>query len=173
MSFNHQFVQHAGTIVRKYTKTTNRAITGFRLDPSRLENRIDWLLASPESAFDVTWNDGEEVKLVRKSFTYEDEVLELYSDAEVRAFERWNAGLLARGILKEYDGSVPEIDTTNFMTDGQISEIAAIKNINALRKKLATITSVETINRILTAAEQLDRSYSMIKAIQERKKELQ
>jgi len=174
MSFNHQFVQHADKIIKKYAKTTNKAITGYRLDPNRLENKIDWLLSSPEEAFDVIWEGkGDDVQIVRKSFAYEDEVLELYSQAELDTFKRWNRGLLERGILKEYDGNVPEVDTSNLFTDAQIAEIASTKNILALRKKLSAITSMESINRILAAAESLDRPMSIAKAIQERKRELQ
>lgn len=173
MSKNHQYVQLADKAIKKYVKTVNQAVTGYRLDPTRLENRIDWLLSTPEGYFDVIWNDGEEVKLVRKNFSYDDEVLELYSQIEVDVFLRSNRGLVERGILVEYIGDVPELDTTNMLTDAQIAEVAATKNILSLRKKLSEISSAETINRILEAAEKLDRPMSVAKAIQDRKRELQ
>lgn len=174
MSINHQFVQHSEKTVKKYVRTTNKAVTGFRLDPNRLENRIDWLLASPDNAFEVIWIDGEEVKVIRKPgmFEYEDEVLELYSQPEVDVFKRLNRGLLERGILVEYEGELPQLDMSKVFTDVNIAEIAATKNILSLRKKLQDITNVETINRILAAAEKLDRPMSVAKAIQDRKREL-
>ena len=173
MSYNHQFVQLADKVVKRYIKTTNKAITGFRSDPNRPENKIDWLLSSPNDSFEVVWNDGEDVQIIRKNFTYDDEVLELYDLTEIVSFSRWNRGLLEHGILVEYEQPAPEIDTSNMLTDAEVNDIAATKNILALRKRLSTITSKEGIDRILTAAEKLDRPISVAKAIQDRKRELQ
>lgn len=172
MSHNHQYIQLSEKIVARYTKTIPGIITGYRSDPFRPENRIDWLLKTPETNFLFVPDERGVTKLVRKDFSYDDEVIELYSTDEVKLFQRWNKGLLESGVLVLYEDKAPDIDTTNILTDTQVTEIAATKQLLALRKKIAALTSIHSLQRIEKAAEELDRPFSIIKAIQERIHEL-
>lgn len=172
MSHNHQFIQFEDKIVRRYAKTINSPLSGYRLDPNRPENRIDWLLASPNKLFEVIWEDGEAPKIIKKGFSYDDEVIELYSDQEVRLFERFNKAAIESGALKLYDNSAPAIDTTNFMSDAEIDAVATTKQVLAIRKKLSIVTSIQTLQRILDAVERHDRPMSIARAVQERMHEL-
>lgn len=172
MSQNHQFIAFDSQIVKRYAKTITGILTGYRLDPNRPENRIDWLLSSPNKYFQVVWEDGKEPKIIRTGFSYDDEVIELYSDTEVRLFERLNRAAIENGALKLYYDGAPDIDTTNFMSDDEVETIAMIKQIPAIKKKIAGIYSELTLKRILAAVEQHDRPMSVAKAIQARIDEL-
>lgn len=172
MSHNHQFIAFDSQIVKRYAKTTVGILTGYRLDPYRPENRLDWLLASKNSSFQVVWEDGQQPKTIRTGFNYEDEVIELYSDIEVRLFERLNKNAIESGALKLYTESAPAVDMSNLLTDDQIEAIATIKQIPSIRKKIAGINSPITLKRILEAVEKHDRPMSVAKAIQSRINEL-
>lgn len=173
MSVNHQFIQHEEKIVKRYTKTVPHMVTGKRLDPNRPENQLTWLLQSPDKNFSLHWSETEAPKLTRIAFTYGDEVIELYSDVEVRLFERLNSTLIEQGVLKIYDQSAPLVDTTNLLTDAEVTAIAATKQLPALKKRIATITSIHTLRRILEAIETLDRPMSVARTLQNRIKELE
>src|SRR5688572_9970752 len=136
MSHNHQFIEYDTKIVRKYAKTTVVMLTGFRLDPKRPENRIDWLLSSPSTSFTQTWSDGEKPVLQRSSFKYEDEVIELYSEAEIRLFERWNKRIIEDGLLRLYDEAAPDTSTINLVSDEELERVAQVKQLTALKKKV-------------------------------------
>lgn len=172
MSHNHQFIAFDDKIVKRYAKTTINILTGYRLDPYRPENRIDWLLSSPNKLFEVVWEDGKEPITLRTGFSYEDEVIELYSDVEVKLFERLNRAAIENGALKIYTDSAPDIDTTNFMTDSEVEEIAVTKQLSSIKKKVADIYSILTLKRILASVEKHDRPMSIAKAIQDRINEL-
>lgn len=171
MSYNHQFVELEERVVKRYAKTNNSILTGYRLDPYRPENRITWLLSSPNNLFKVIWEDGQPPKLIRTGFSY-DEVIELYSDAEVRLFERLNRAAIESGALKVHNSPAPAVDTTNLMTDEEIDAIAKTKQLPSITKKISTITSVYTLQRILEAVQKYDRPFSIIKAVEKRINEL-
>lgn len=172
MSHNHQFIAFEDKIVKRYAKTSNSILTGYRLDPNRPENRMDWLLTSPTKLFSVIWEDGKQPTLIRTGFSYDDEVIELYSDVEVRLFERLNRATIESGALKVYTDTAPGIDMTNLLTDDEVEAIATTKQIPSIRKKIAAINSPLTLQRILEAVEKHDRPMSVAKAIQSRINEL-
>ena len=166
MSINHQYIQYTDQVKKRYVKTVPYMVSGLRLDPSDTSHRIDFLLSTPESRFDF---DKKELK---GDFVYDDDVLELYSDVEVRLFERLNKPLIENGLLKEYIGSPEGVSTDNFLSDEDVEEIVRIKLPNTLRKRISSITSSISINRCLIRAKELGRSYSIIKILQERLAEL-
>jgi hypothetical protein len=174
MSVNHQFIQHEDTIVKRYTKTINSMVSGRRLDPNRPENEMVWLLRSPDGNFRVIWTgEGDQPRCERIAFSYDDEVVELYSEKEVRLFERQNRKLIESGVLKEYSEISPAIDTTNLLKDEEVEAIATTKQPLSFKKKVSTITSIYTLDRILVAVQAHDRPFSFVKTVQERIKELQ
>ncbi len=172
MSQNHQFIAFEDKIVKRYRKTTINILTGYRLDPYRPENRIDWLLSSPNKLFQVVWEDGQQPKTVRTNTSYEDEVIELYSDVEVRLFERLNRSAIENGMLVVYEESAPVVETENALTDAEVEQVATIKQLPSLKKKVSAINSVITLKRILEAVEKHDRPMSVAKTIQGRINEL-
>jgi len=172
MSKNHQYIEFEDRIIKRYEKTVPSVLTGLRLDPHRPENRIDWLLVSPTSSFKQTWTDGEKPTLDRVAFSYADEVVELYSDVEVRLFERLNKAAIEAGLLIPYEGEAPAINTDNALIDTNVFSVASIKQVTALKKRINDITSIITLNRVLEAAKDLDRPISIIKAIESRINEL-
>lgn len=168
-SSNNQYIQFEDKVVKRYTKTIPGMLTGRRLDPHRPENTIDWLLHTPETNFRfITNQETRKTELIRQSFDYGAEVIELYSDIEVRLFERLNKSAIESGMLVVYNDTAPELDTSNMLTDNEVAEIASIKQLLALKKRLSQLTSVHSLNRIARAAEELDRPVSVIKAIKER-----
>lgn len=173
MSINHQFIQHDDKIVKRYTKTVNGMVSGRRLDPNNPANQMTWLLQSPDGNFKVLWQGtGDEPRCERIAFSYDLEVVELYSDVEVRLFERQNRALIERGVLKEYSEISPAIDTTNLLSDEEVTEFATIKQPLAFKKKISTITSVHTLRRILESVEKRDRPMSFANTVHDRIKEL-
>lgn len=172
MSKNHQVIEFEGKVVKRYAKTTNSVLTGWRLDPHRPENRMDWMLSSPHRLFTVVWDDGQAPHIARTDFSYEDEVIELYSEQEVRLFERLNRNSIESGALKVYREPAPAIDTTNLMTDEEIEAVAVLKQLTAIKSRIAKINSRITLQRILEAVEKHDRPMSVAKAIQGRIHEL-
>jgi hypothetical protein len=167
-SFNHQFIQFSDKVIARYTKTTVGMLTGKRLDPHRPENTIDWLLHTPEANFLFIKRDDGKTELIRQHHTYEDEVIEIYSEAEKALFERLNRGNIQTGVLIVYEGVGPENDLSNVLSESQIREIAATKQLPALRKKIQDITSIHSLERILQAAKDLDRPNSIVVTIQEK-----
>lgn len=171
-SYNHQFIQFEDKIVKRYTKTIPGMLTGRRLDPHRPENTVEFLLHTPETNFNFVQTPENKIDLVRKSFSYLDEVVELYSTQEVTLFQRMNRVSIENGVLVEYNDVAPDIDTTNMLTDSEVTEIAKTKQLLSINKKLSDLSSIHSLGRILQAANELDRPISIIKAIQSRIDEL-
>ena len=171
-SKNHQFVEFEGNVVARYVKTMPQMLTGYRIDPHHTDQRIDWLLASPDNHFRVIWIDGQQPRLERETFSYDDEVIELYSEVEKRAFERLNRPALEAGLLAVYTETAPVLDTVNILSDIEIDKIAAIKQLSAFKKRVGVITSIPSLNRIRDAVERNDRPVSILRAVSERIHEL-
>jgi hypothetical protein len=172
-SKNHQYVELSEQVVKRYVRTTLEPITGQRTDPLNPTIRVDWLLATPDKNYTYIPYTPEHTTQVRQdAFTYEDEVLELYSPAEVRVFQQLNRSLIEAGKLKEYTDVAPVIDTSNALTDIQVIKLASIKQLPAFRKELTAITSPQTLERVKAMAEALDRPTSIVKAVETRMEEI-
>lgn len=168
MSVNHQYVQFYDKVVKRYKKTTPGAITGRRLNPANPNEELSFILTSDKNSYKVDWVDGEKPVLSNVGFNYDTEVLELYSDTEVNYFQRMNRNALMQGLFVEYTQPTPEVELQNALDDESITEIAALKQTTALRKRLQEITSIHTLNRIHDAARRLNRPMSIIDVIQDR-----
>jgi hypothetical protein len=175
-SRNHQYMQFSDQVKRRYVKTRIEPITGWRLNPENAVNpneRIDFLLATPDSNVNVTpYGEGQATKVEQTGFTYEAEVLELYSDNEIRSFERMNRLLIENGLLVEYSETAPEVDRVNALSDIEIRKIARLKTKDAFTRRVAGITSTHTLNTLLEAVEDADAPMSYAKIIKERVNEL-
>lgn len=167
MSHNHQYIEHSGNIKKRYVKTVPFMISGTRINPNGItpNERVDFLLKTEEPQFDF---DKKKIN----GFNYSDDVLELYSDLEVRLFERLNKETIEAGYLKEFIGDTDSVDTSNLLKDEEIDELVKIKLPNVLKGKLKHITSAVTIERCLDRAKELDRSYKIIATIEDRLAEL-
>lgn len=165
-SKNHQFIAFQDHVVARYVKVGLNSITGWRLDPYDSRKRIDFFLSTPEKNFDFT------TKMVT-GFTYDDEVLELYSEEEHKAFQRYNRLAIESGIFKPYLGEAEKLDDTNLLDDTQIEEIAKIPNLKALEKRLRDLTSVVTLDRILEMMQELGRKDSFRHLVMTRKQEVE
>jgi len=172
-SKNHQFVELADRVYKRYVRTTVEPITGIRQDPLNPTVRIEFILATPDENYDYTPYTKDHTTIVtQKVFTYFEEVLETYDPNEDRVFQQLNRLQLQAGKLKEYTEAAPEINTANMLTDIQVIKLASIKQLPALRKELTTITSPQTLERVKAMAEALDRPTSVVKSIQDRMDEL-
>lgn len=176
-SFNHQFLEFSDEVKKRYIKRGIGALTGYRLNPRNAVNpneRIDFLLATPETSLDITpYGDGEPTKHRQVGFSYEDEVLELYTDMEVRSFERMNRLLIENGLLVEYNGTATEVSKANLLSDVELTKIASMKTVAALKKRIATITSVDMLQTILDKMQEIDTvTMAHIRAVKERINEL-
>jgi hypothetical protein len=176
-SENHQYIEFSDQVLKRYVKTRLEPITGFRLNPRNSVNpneRISFLLATPEDNVQYTpYGDGNQTQLKQTAFTYEDEVLELYTETEVRAFERMNRLLIENGLLAEYSDTSPEVDKTNAISDAELRKIALTKTTALFQEKVSKITSVHILNALLDLMETLDNiNYTHIKLVRSRLNEL-
>lgn len=165
MSKNHQFLEFSENVVKRYAKTVPYVISGYRLNPHNPNERLDFILKTPENNFDF-----QAKKL--KGLDYETEVIELYSTQEANMFLRLNKNAIERGLLKEYDGTPNEVSTENLVNDAEILELASIKAPNSLKSRLKTITSTVVVERILDKAIELGRSVTIIKLLEDKLDEL-
>ena len=175
-SVNHQFLEFSEQVKKRYIKTRLEPLTGWRLNPRNAVNpneRMDFLLATPEENLDIvpydTNGSGQPTQHKQVRFSYEDEVLELYTEFEVRAFERMNRLLIENGLLIEYDAEAPAINKANVLSDAEIIKIANLKTVTALKKRLAEITSIETLKTLLDKMQEIDTTtMAHVRAVKER-----
>ena len=164
-SVNHQFLEYAHQVKARYIKTRLEPISGWRLQPgaTRQTERIDFLLVTPEKNIDiipyaVNETDGTTTGTQHKQmrFSYEDEVLELYTDFEVTAFERMNRLLIENGLLRSYHQEAPDIKRNNQLSEIDIDTIIKTKSLSALRVRIAEITSRDILTTILQRMKETD-----------------
>jgi hypothetical protein len=106
-SINNQYdMLNGDEPVAKYMKTVGYAVSGSRINPNspleapELETFI--LRTSNDDFAPGTWGQYyKEASYWR--FNYMNDVVELYSDAELRMFKLRNKALLDKGLLIEYD----------------------------------------------------------------------
>ncbi len=154
-SMNNIFLVNIDPPVKKYVKTIPSKLGGVRFDASG-KNQVGFILQSSPT--------GE--------FVYDDEVLEIYTDREDRAFRQMNKSLFTQGYLKEYVQEAPELDTANMLTDNEVTEIASMRNIQQLTKRISELTSKFSVQRILDEANTIGRPAKTVAVIQARLVEL-
>lgn len=165
MSTNHQYLEFSDKVAKRYVKTVINPVSGTRINPYNSAERIDFLLTTPRTSLvEITAPDGK-ITLERVATSYEDEVLELYSDNEVKSFLRFNKGLIEQGKIKEYSEVAPLPNTANMLSDEEVYDIANTKTIKQLRTRLVAITSPLTVSRVKAAAEDIGRSAMIVKSI--------
>lgn len=159
MSYNIQYVEHKDRVKAKYVKTKPHMVAGVRIDPNDNKSRIEFLIRTPEKDFDFD-------KKQQKYFSYEDEVVELYSDAEVKIFSRANKVLIEAGILIPFEGKEQEVRLENSQTDEQLKQL--------LKEPLdlSSITSKVTLERLLSLAEEMNIPVKVVRQIETKIKSL-
>lgn len=179
-SSNHQFLEFSDRVLKRYVKARLEPLTGWRLNPRNAVNpneRLEFLLATPEDNIDITPYDAtgnaEPTKLKQVKLTYEDEVLELYTDLEVRSFERMNRLLIENGLLIEYNEKEPEINKTNTLSDKELQRIARMKTLSAFSARVAELTSITTLESLLAIMDTVDTvTNAQMKVVREKINEL-
>lgn len=152
-SENNQFIS-VGDPIKRYVKTVDYQITGWRLDPDT-GKQVPFILATPTEEFD-----------------YDTAVLEFYSEKDHKFFLQKNKYLFERGLIKEFAGTPAEVDLTNTLSDDEILELATTRLPNQLKSKLDTITSDVTMKRVLAQAKEIGRPIKVLEIIEARLKEL-
>jgi hypothetical protein len=153
-SVNNIFLVNSSPPVKRYVKTIPSMVGGLRFDTVG-ERQVGFILESDPAGF-----------------FYDDEVLEIYTEREDRALRQLNRELFTQGFLKEYKAEAPEVDTTNMLSDEDIIEVASIQNIKTLESRIKQLTSPFTMQRILTAANDIGRPSKTIALIQARLDEI-
>lgn len=151
-SENNIFIS-AGDPIARFVKTVDHVITGWRLDPDNKE--VAFILSTPTDVFD-----------------YDTAVLEFYSERDLKTFKLRNKYLIEQGLIKEFKGINEEPDATNLLTDAEIDGIAATRTPQMMAQKLAELTSILTVQRVLKAAEELGRPTKTLQTIRDRIQEL-
>jgi len=172
MSKNHQLFGISDTIEKRYKKTVLNALSGYRVDPYNPGKKLSWLLSTPESALEFSVGDNGRLEFKRTSFSYDDEVIELYNSNDVKTFERFNRVYIENGALAEYTEDAPELDTTNVLTDKNLIELANVKQLLSFRKKINTLDSIATVLRLRDTVIELDRPHSFVETVDARINEL-
>jgi hypothetical protein len=176
-SINHQFVEFSDQVKARYVKVGIAALSGYRLNPRNAVNpneRIEFLLATPEEDVDITpYDDGEPTKIRQKKITYANEVLELYTDTEVRSFERMNRLLIENGLLIPFDGVSDDINKDNMIDTAELKALAKQKQTALFTQKVARLTNITVLERLLELLEQNDDAkYAHVKHVKGRINEL-
>jgi hypothetical protein len=128
---NNIFPQLASKIFARYKKTVPYMLGGRRLDPFKVNENaeMDWILQTDDDNFDFITKQPS-------GFTYEDEVIELYSEVELQVFKKLNAALFSEGLLQVYQGTQTEVvDNTGIDLD----ELAKIKLPTQFKKAVAKL----------------------------------
>ena len=149
-SVNNIFLVNIDPPVKRYVKTVPSKVGGIRFDANG-KTQIGFILESAAGGF-----------------SYDSEVLEIYTDREDRAVRQMNKNLFTQGFLKQYNAEAPELDTRNMLSDEDIVEIASLRNIKALEARISDLTSPFTVQRILTAANDIGRPAKTISIIEQR-----
>ena len=180
MSKNHQYIELQDKVYSRYIKTGVAILSGMRSDPYDPKNRIPYILKTPDSV--VIWqeesdNEGNTHLVVpqgRKPIIYEDEVLEVYSEAEDRVFKQLNRKLIESGDLIPYhEERLSDINMSNALSDNDIVLIANSATIPIFKKKIKTITSAPTLLRIDQKLTELGRKPSFKQALAEHQNTIQ
>ena len=123
---------------------------------------------------DIDPNGGAVTKTTVKQekFDYEQEVIELYSEDELKLFQRLNRDLLVNGDLVEYNDKAPVIDLVNTLSDTDIKKLVRLKTKSIFEAKVKELTSLRTLKLVMAALEETDAPMSYAKIIKERENEL-
>lgn len=156
MATHNNIFMTAGEPLARYARVPSYGITGWRLNPDDNLKKIEFSL--------VPTNDD---------FDYERDVIELYSDKEIKFFKQANRYLFAQGLLKDYEGTPVPIDVTNMLTDSQVLEFASERSIKRLEVKLQEITSAVSMKRVYDTAVEIGRPAKTLTLMKTRLEELQ
>jgi hypothetical protein len=139
-SKHNVYPEFSDQVVERWQKSTVMAIGGKRLNPYRPDEKLDFLLMSRDEDFNLA------TRVL--TFNYESEIVELYSDREVRLFRSLNKSAIERGLMKPYEELAPAVDTSNVLTDSDIADILNITNHLKLKSRLKQITALHVLTRI-------------------------
>jgi hypothetical protein len=138
----NQFPEFADSIVARYKKTSVYAIAGVRLDPHNESRRVSFLLQSRDDHYDIAAK--------KLTFNYDTDVIELYSDREVRLFESLNRKAIESGALVPYEDAAPEIDRTNVLRDSDIDRLLKTPQRGTYASRIQVLSSVTQLQHLLT-----------------------
>lgn len=165
MAKNNIYLTMSNSVYRRYAKVPINIIAGLRPDPVDLRVQVGWTLSTAEQDYDLAARK-------RVNFVYENEVIEIYSEAEDKVFRRLNRSLLDSGLLREYIGEQSNEISDNFITDDAVLVLVSMKSNADFKKELQKFTSLVTLARIKERAEEIGVSIAKIRAIEARVQEL-
>ena len=164
MSKQNIYYELSDKVIKRYAKVPVHLVAGVRIDPYDTKNTISWLLMTDASNYDE--------KTKQRTFVYEDEVIELYSQYEADAFVRLNKKLIERGLLKVYTGSGSSVDETNTMSDDELSQILSIRSNEDFASEVNKLSSSLTLIRLKQLAIDLGKSVKRVQVLEARIKQL-
>lgn len=141
MSKYNIYPEFSDQVIARYRKVVTCAIAGTRLDPHDTTRRLTFLLESDEKDFDV-----EKRQL---AFNYDNDIIELYSDIEMRMFRALNKPLFAQGMIAPYEDAPEPISMANVHTDEDLKKMLVARSKADLSRNIAEITSWATIGRLI------------------------
>lgn len=140
MSKHNIYPEFSTNTVARWQKASIHPVAGIRLDPYKEGVKQSFILRSRESNFNFETR--------QLTFSYDDDIVELYSDKEVNVFRAVNRPAIEAGLLVPYSDTPRQTDTRNALTDEEIAQIASIPQLPKLKKELSQITSLTTLRRI-------------------------
>lgn len=161
MSVNHQYPWLSDGVVARYKKEVTCMVAGKRLNPTKPEEQIDFVLESKFRNFDVVTRTLQ--------FDYSSDVLELYSDHEVRFFESMNKRMFEEGLISQYLDT-PDTNAS-LVNDNDVLKLATLPLID-LQEQVKQM-NVNLARRVLRTIETLERPNSYVTLVSDRIKELE
>jgi hypothetical protein len=140
MSRHNVYPEFGDQVVERWQKACIHPIAGTRIDPYRDGSKITFILRSKESNYNF------ETRVI--TFSYDDDIVELYTPREVMVFRALNKAAIESGLLVPYGESKQAIDTRNALTDEQVKALAEIPQLPKFKKALGEITAITTLRRI-------------------------
>lgn len=165
MAMNNIYHMMQESVYKRYTKVPVNLVGGLRLDPTDTRLQIGWVLHTDEADFDYTTKK-------RTQFVYDNEVIEIYSEAEDKLFRKLNAGLFRAGLLKEFLETEEVVSSPNFVNDSEINRIVEIRSITDFQTELANFDALATLERIKQQLIDQGKSVKKVQLVENRIKEV-
>jgi len=133
-----------------YKKAIKGKVSGVTID--RRGETVEFLLVGNPS------NPNDDV---------DEMVVELFSQEDEKWFKRRNKAALSEGYLIKIEGEIPDIDTVNAVSDGELKDLLR-GSYKTMEKKVNEFTSSIPIRRLLEFAVEANKPVKTIQFLTEK-----
>lgn len=136
MSLFTIYPEYSDSVLERWKRVSVCAVAGTRLSPDNPALRVSFISQSQKELVDGS-----------VAFDYENDVIELYSEKEMKLFRIMNKNAIEKGLLIPFAGTADDLNTANALTDKEIDAMITLHHAK-FKKELSVITSEHTLKRI-------------------------